>query len=306
MLQPFELFVGLRYTRAKRRNHFISFISLLSILGIALGVTALITVMAVMNGFEKELRERILGAASHATITLYEKPMLEWQELATAAVNHPEVKGAAPYVEGQVMIVNGKQVTGIVIRGVLPDQEPKVSDIDRKMVAGELLELEAGSFGIVLGSALADFLGAIVGDKITGIFEIGMFEYDRNFAILHADDASTLLRMDKGYTGVRLQLHDMFAAREVARDLAQEVSEDYWVSDWTQRHANFFRAVKTEKTVMFVILALIVAVAAFNIVSTLVMVVIASFDYVCVFNSGCADRNNRHGAWCVWWYFACQ
>ena len=296
MLQPFELFVGLRYTRAKRRNHFISFISLLSILGIALGVTALITVMAVMNGFEKELRERILGAASHATITLYEKPMLEWQELATAAVNHPEVKGAAPYVEGQVMIVNGKQVTGIVIRGVLPDQEPKVSDIDRKMVAGELLELEAGTFGIVLGSALADFLGAIVGDKITiitpeasvtpvgvlprikrftvtGIFEIGMFEYDRNFAILHADDASTLLRMDKGYTGVRLQLHDMFASREVARDLAQQVSEDYWVSDWTQRHANFFRAVKTEKTVMFVILALIVAVAAFNIVSTLVMVV---------------------------------
>ena len=129
MLQPYEFFVGLRYTRAKRRNHFISFISLLSILGIALGVTALITVMAVMNGFEKELRERILGAASHATITLYEKPMQDWQKLATAAVEHPEVRGAAPYVEGQVMVVKGKQVTGIVVRGVLPDQEPSVSDI---------------------------------------------------------------------------------------------------------------------------------------------------------------------------------
>ena len=296
MLQPFEFFVGLRYTRAKRRNHFISFISLLSILGIALGVTALITVMAVMNGFEKELRERILGAASHATVTLYEEPMKDWQKLAAAAVEHPEIEGAAPYVEGQVMVVKGKQVTGIVVRGVLPDKEPEVSDIDRNMVAGNFEGLSAGSFEIILGGALADYLGAEVGDKITvitpeasftpvgvlprmkrftvrGIFEIGMFEFDRNFAILHADDASTLFKLDKGYTGVRLRLQDMFAARQVARDLAEQVGEDYWVSDWTHRHANFFRAVKTEKTVMFVILALIVAVAAFNIVSTLVMVV---------------------------------
>ena len=296
MLQPYELFVGLRYTRAKRRNHFISFISLISILGIALGVTALITVMAVMNGFEKELRERILGAASHATITLYEEPMLEWQQLATAATEHPQVEGAAPYVEGQVMVVKSKQVTGIVVRGILPDKEPLVSDIGEKMVVGELADLQPDSFDIILGSSLAQYLGAVVGDKITvitpeasvtpvgvlprmkrfnvkGIFEIGMFEYDRNFALMHADDASVLLRLNKGYTGVRLQLDDMFAARQVAFDLAETVGEDYWVSDWTQRHANFFRAVKTEKTVMFVILALIVAVAAFNIVSTLVMVV---------------------------------
>ena len=296
MLQPYELFVGLRYTRAKRRNHFISFISLISILGIALGVTALITVMAVMNGFEKELRERILGAASHATITLYEEPMLEWQQLATAATEHPQVEGAAPYVEGQVMVVKSKQVTGIVVRGILPDKEPLVSDIGEKMVVGELSDLQPDSFDIILGSSLAQYLGAVVGDKITvitpeasvtpvgvlprmkrfnvkGIFEIGMFEYDRNFALMHADDASVLLRLNKGYTGVRLQLDDMFAARQVAFDLAETVGEDYWVSDWTQRHANFFRAVKTEKTVMFVILALIVAVAAFNIVSTLVMVV---------------------------------
>ena len=296
MLQPYELFVGLRYTRAKRRNHFISFISLISILGIALGVTALITVMSVMNGFEKELRERILGAASHATVTLFEKPMLDWRTLADAAVAHPEVAGAAPYVEGQVMVVKSKQVTGIVVRGVLPEQEPDVSDLSEKMVAGELTDLKPGSFEIVLGSSLAQYLGAVVGDKVTiitpeasvtpvgvlprmkrftvrGIFEIGMFEYDRNFAIMHADDASVLMKLNKGYTGVRLRLDDMFAARRVASDLAVTVGEEYWVSDWTHQHANFFRAVRTEKTVMFVILSLIVAVAAFNIVSTLVMVV---------------------------------
>jgi len=263
MLQPFEFFVGLRYTRAKRRNHFISFISLLSMLGIALGVTALITVMAVMNGFEKELKERILGAASHATITLFDKPMVEWQRLAAAAIEHPEVAGVAPYVEGQVMVVKSKQVTGIVIRGVLPDQEANVSDIGNKMKEGDLSVLTPGSFDIVLGSALAEFLGAYVGDKITvitpeasvtpvgvlprmkrftvrGIFEIGMHEYDRNFALIHADDASTLLRMNKGYTGVRLRLQDMFGSRPVARDLAETLGEDFWVSDWTQRHANFF------------------------------------------------------------------
>ena len=296
MLQPYELFVGLRYTRAKRRNHFISFISLISILGIALGVTALITVMSVMNGFEKELRERILGAASHATVTLFEKPMLDWRTLADAAVAHPEVAGAAPYVEGQVMVVKSKQVTGIVVRGVLPEQEPDVSDLSEKMVAGELTDLKPGSFEIVLGSSLAQYLGAVVGDQVTiitpeasvtpvgvlprmkrftvrGIFEIGMFEYDRNFAIMHADDASVLMKLNKGYTGVRLRLDDMFAARRVASDLAVTVGEEYWVSDWTHQHANFFRAVRTEKTVMFVILSLIVAVAAFNIVSTLVMVV---------------------------------
>jgi len=265
-------------------------------LGIALGVTALITVMAVMNGFEKELKERILGAASHATITLFDKPMVEWQRLASAAIEHPEVEGVAPYVEGQVMVVKSKQVTGIVIRGVLPDQEANVSDIGSKMKEGDLSVLTPGAFDIVLGSALAEFLGAYVGDKITvitpeasvtpvgvlprmkrftvrGIFEIGMHEYDRNFALIHADDASTLLRMNKGYTGVRLRLQDMFGSRPVARDLAETLGEDFWVSDWTQRHANFFQAVATEKTVMFVILALIVAVAAFNIVSTLVMVV---------------------------------
>lgn len=296
MFQPYELFVGLRYTRAKRRNHFISFISLISMLGIALGVTALITVISVMNGFEKELRERILGAAAHATITYYDKPMSEWQTLAEASREHPEVVGAAPYVEGQVMLVNGDRVTGSLIRGILPSEEPQVSEIGDKMLLGELTALNPGEFGILLGSDLARFLNVTPGDKVTvispeagvtpvgvmprlkrftveGIFQIGMYEYDRNMAIIQADDASVLLRMDGGYTGVRLKLEDMFGARAVARDLARELGEDYWVTDWTVRHANFFQAVATEKTVMFVILTLIVAVAAFNIVSTLVMVV---------------------------------
>ncbi len=296
MFQPYELFVGLRYTRAKRRNHFISFISLISMLGIALGVTALITVISVMNGFEKELRERILGAAAHATITYYDQPMFEWQKLSDLAREHPQVTGAAPFVEGQVMLVNADRVTGALIRGVLPGEEPQVSEVGDKMLVGELAHLRAGEFGILLGGDLAKFLNAAVGDKVTvispeagvtpvgvlprlkrftvkGIFEIGMYEYDRNMAVVQADDASKLLRMQGGYTGVRLKLEDMFGARSVARDLAQQVGEDYWVTDWTLKHANFFQAVATEKTVMFVILTLIVAVAAFNIVSTLVMVV---------------------------------
>ncbi len=296
MFQPYELFIGLRYTRAKRRNHFISFISLISILGIALGVMALITVISVMNGFEKELRERILGAAAHATISYYDKPMKEWRLLADRSKEHPEVIGAAPYVEGQVMLVNADRVTGALIRGVIADEEAQVSEVGAKMLTGELNDLKAGEFGILLGSDLAQFLNVSMGDKITvispeagvtpigvlprlkrftvkGLFQIGMYEYDRNMAVIQADDASRLLRMQGGYTGVRLKLSDMFGARAVARDLAQELGEDYWVTDWTLKHANFFQAVKTEKTVMFVILTLIVAVAAFNIVSTLVMVV---------------------------------
>ncbi len=296
MFHPYELFVGLRYTRAKRRNHFISFISLISMMGIALGVMALITVTSVMNGFEKELRERILGAAAHATITYYNKPMLEWRQLADNAKIHPEVAGVAPYVEAQVMLVNGDRVTGALVRGILAEEEPQVSEVGEKMLIGRLVDLKAGSFGILLGSDLAHYLGVSVGDKITvvspeagvtpigvlprlkrftvkGIFEIGMYEYDRNMAVIQADDASKLLRMENGYSGVRLKLHDMFAARTVASDLAEYLGEDYWVTDWTLKHANFFQAVKTEKTVMFVILTLIVAVAAFNIVSTLIMVV---------------------------------
>ncbi|MDH3712594.1 MAG: lipoprotein-releasing ABC transporter permease subunit [Gammaproteobacteria bacterium] len=295
MFRPFEAFIGLRYTRAKRRNHFISFISFISIIGIALGVTALITVLSVMNGFEKELRERILGMASHATISALAGPLRNWQQVAADADRHPDVVGAAPYIEGQAMLVNGRLVSGVLIRGVLPEAEPRVSEVSERMVSGALDTLSDGDFGIVLGRELSQFLGVYRGDRVTlitpeasvtpvgvlprirrftvvGVYEVGMYEYDRTMAFMHIGDAARLFRQGDGVTGVRLRLQDMFEARRVARELAHNQKE-LWVSDWTRKHANFFRAVQTEKTVMFVILTLIVAVAAFNIVSTLVMVV---------------------------------
>ncbi|MDZ7748609.1 MAG: lipoprotein-releasing ABC transporter permease subunit [Halofilum sp. (in: g-proteobacteria)] len=296
MFHPLPLWLGLRYTGAKRRNHFISFISVISMAGIFVGVTALITVLSVMNGFEKELRERILGVASHASVTRLGGPLEGWQQVAQTALGHPEVVGAAPYVEGQVMLVKGQQVTGAQVRGVLPEREPEVSEVDRNMEAGRLDELAAGEFGIVLGSELARYLGVGKGDRVTvvtpeanvtpagvlprlkrftvaGVFEIGMYDYDRSTAFIHIEDARTLMRMDQGVSGVRLRLSDMFLAPRVADAVEAELGRGYWVRDWTRRHASFFQAVRTEKTVMFVILTLIVAVAAFNIVSTLVMMV---------------------------------
>ncbi len=298
MFQPYELFVGLRYTRAKRRNHFISFISLVSILGIMLGVTALITVTSVMNGFEKEMRERIIGAASHATVTGLGQSLEDWQSVADIAMAHPEVIGAAPYVEGQVMLVHAGRSTGALIRGVLPDEEGKVSELGDNLERVESLDiaLQPGEYGMLLGADLATYLGAIVGDKImvitpeasvtpmgfvprvkrftvTGLFRFGMFQFDRNLAVMHAADSAKLFKMGEGYSGVRLQLSDTSLAPLVARDLQQELGYDYFVSDWTQQNANYFMAVKMEKTMMFIILSMIVAVAAFNIISTLVMLV---------------------------------
>jgi lipoprotein-releasing system permease protein len=290
------LSIGLRYTRAKRRNHFISFISLISMLGIALGVTALITVLSVMNGFEQELRTRILGMTSHATISGYGVPLRNWQEVATAAQRDARVLGAAPYIQKEGMLIEGQRVNGSLIRGVLPAEEPAVSEVGNKMVTGSLEDLRPGEFNIVLGIDLARILGVMVGDKVTlvtpaanvtpagvlprlkrftvsGIFEVGMYEYDSALALVHIEDAGILFRMPGEVTGVRLKLDDMFNAPWVVRELAQTLPGTFQVSDWTQQHANFFRAIRTEKTVMFVILFLIVAVAAFNIVSTLVMVV---------------------------------
>ncbi|QEP45066.1 lipoprotein-releasing ABC transporter permease subunit [Ectothiorhodospiraceae bacterium BW-2] len=295
MFQPYELFIGLRYTRAKRRNHFISFISLTSMLGIALGVTALITVLSVMNGFETELRERILGMTSHATINGFDGPMRHWQPLREQALQHPEVVAAAPYIEKEGMVLFGEQVNGVMLRGILPQLEQTVSVVGERMVDGHYL-LQPGEFQTLIGNELAFKLGVSVGDKITvvsptvnvsiagvvprlkrftvvGLFEIGMYEYDSAMMLLHLDDAKRLFRMGDGVSGVRLKLEDMFRAPLISRDLARTVPGSYWVRDWTQYHANFFRALKTEKRVMFIILLLIVAVAAFNIVSTLVMVV---------------------------------
>ncbi|MFP4146608.1 MAG: lipoprotein-releasing ABC transporter permease subunit [Halorhodospira sp.] len=296
MFRPVELFIGLRYTRARRRGPFISFISMTSMVGIALGVAALITVLSVMNGFERELRERILGMVSHAEIRGAGGENVEdWPQVLEQARAHPRVTGAAPFIDGEVMIARGGQVSGTLIRGVEPAREREVSDVLDQVVAGQN-DLEAGTFGLILGSALARELGARVGDRVTvvtpearvsvagvtprmrrftvtGIFEVGMHEYDRTLAVAHLKDMARVQGMDQGISGIRLQLDEMMAAPHLAREVAGQLPGHYRVIDWTRQHANFFRAVQTEKTVMFVILALIVAVAAFNIVSTLVMVV---------------------------------
>lgn len=296
MIRPFEVFIGLRYTRAKRRNHFISFISATSMLGIALGVTALITVLSVMNGFEKELRERILGVASHATVTAFGERLAGWERVTDELRNDDHVVGSAPYIMGQGMVARGKAVSGILVRGVLPEEEPKVSQLDQEMLVGQLDALKPGEFGIILGRELAWKLDVDVGSTVSlivpqgqmtpagmlprmkrftvvGVFEIGMYEYDSGLALIHMEDAAKLYQMGEAVTGVRLRLDDVYKAPLVARQIETELGPDYRVRDWTREHANFFRALKIEKTVMFIILLLIVAVAAFNIISTLVMVV---------------------------------
>ena len=296
MRHPYELFAGLRYTRAKRRNHFISFISFASMLGIGIGVTALITVLSVMNGFERELRTRILGMASHATISAFEGGLADWSGVAATARKNPDVEAVAPYVEGEGMLRLGSGLSGTMLRGVLPDEERGVSDIGKQMIAGSLDDLKAGSFNIVIGYELAQVLGVTPGDKVdlmipqasvtpagvlprfrrftvSGIFKVGMYEFDRSLVLIHLGDAQSLYRMGDTVTGVRIKLHDMFKAPAVSRELAGQLQGVYYVNDWTRSHANFFSAVATEKMVMFIILSLIVGVAAFNIVSTLVMVV---------------------------------
>lgn len=296
MFKPLILYIGLRYTRAKRRTQFISFITLTSVMGIALGVTALITVLSVMNGFEAELRQRILGMTSHTTITGNNDRLDNWLVLDQQLQGTPRVLGSAPFIRGQVMINAGRRVSGTLLRGVLPDYEPKVSQIADKMISGQLSQLVPGKYGVVLGNELATYLGVSPGDKITlispqinstpagiiprlrrftvtGIFKIGMYEYDRNMAVVHMQDAGKLFQLGDSVSGLRLKLDDLFDAPAISRDLAKQLSGQYRVSDWTRSHSNFFQAIKTEKRVMFIILLLIVAVAAFNIVSTLVMVV---------------------------------
>lgn len=296
MFRPAELFIGLRYTRARRRNHFISFISLTSILGMALGITALITVLSVMNGFQKEVRQKLLSMAAHVTVSGASGNLTDWHAVFDQVRGLPHVIGAAPYVEGQAMLANGTLVSGALIRGVSPKLEPQVDTVGRHMVEGRLSNLHPGGFGIILGSKLAMALGVTVGDKVTvvtpqavvtpagilprlkrftvvGVFNIGMYEYDRGVALIDLRDAQRLFGMGSGVTGVRLRLDNLMLAPQVARKLQGEVPSSDIVEDWTQQHVNYFRAVQTEKTAMFVILALIVAVAAFNIVSTLVMTV---------------------------------
>jgi lipoprotein-releasing system permease protein len=296
MYKPLEAFIGLRYVRAKRRNHFISFISLTSMMGIALGVTTLITVISVMNGFEKELRARILGAIAHATIQPADGSLMEWRNVIDQVEKHPEVNGAAPYIEEGVWL-QGSESSGAFIRGVNPEFEPRVSEVDQNMITGKLDDLKPGEYGIILGLGLASRLRVGPGDRVTviaprlkatpvgasplmrrftvvGAFEFGEFENDSTLAMVHIEDAARLLRMPAGTIGgVRLHLEDMDRAWLVAREISDTMKGYYIVRDWTQERGNLFQAVRTEKTVMWVILSLIIAVAAFNIISMLVMVV---------------------------------
>lgn len=296
MFKPLTLYIGLRYTRAKRRTQFISFITLTSVLGIALGVTALITVLSVMNGFEAELRQRILGMTAHATVTGMTGQLENWQELETKLKDYKHIQGTAPFITGQVMINADRRVSGTMISGISPELEGRVSDVGEKMTDGKLSNLVPGEYGIVLGQELAQYLGVFVGDKITvispqvnstpagvvprmrrftvvGTFKVGMYEYDRNMALIHIDDAAKLFRMEGAVSALRIKLDDLFNAPKITYAMSHALAGTYQVGDWTQAHSNFFKAVQTEKIVMFIILMLIVAVAAFNIVSTLVMVV---------------------------------
>ncbi len=297
MYHPLSLFVGLRYTRSRRRNHFISFISLVSTLGIALGVIVLITVLSVMNGFHSEVRERILGMASHGDIQALDGRMRDWPQAMELARENPRVLGAAPYVEGQAMLSHGREVAGAVVRGIDPLREPEVVDVGEHMLAGALSDLQAGEFRIVLGRELATVLGVGVGDRVTvvvpqitltvagsmprlkrftvaGLFEVGMGEYDRGVAMVHIDDAALLQQMGDAVSGVRIRIDDVWLAREVGFELAQQLQGRYRVLNWTDYHRNFFAALKMEKRMMGLLLFFIVVIAAFNIVSTLVMMVV--------------------------------
>ncbi len=296
MIRPYELFVGLRYTRAKRRNLFISFISLISILGIVVGITALITVLSVMNGFGQELRGRILGFVSHITITGAEGTLSDWREVARRVGGSSEIVGSAPYIVGQGMLINGRNASGVLVRGVLPSEEPQVSDLDQNMLAGRLQALRPGEFGIVLGQALAWRLEATLGSRVSlvvpqalvtavgvvprarrftvvGIFSVDMYEYDNGWALINIDDAARLYHMQDQVSGLRLKLADIDAAPRISNAVGTALGPQYQVHDWARQHVNFFRALRMEKTVMFVIMFLVIAVAAFNVVATLVMVV---------------------------------
>ena len=296
MFKPLIFYIGLRYTRAKRRTQFISFVTLASVLGIALSVTALITVLSVMNGFVDEISARMLSMTSHATMTGKYGQLNNWQELEQKLANYPHIVGTAPYISGQVMINAERRVSGTMLSGILPASEAKVSEVADKMEAGQLSALVPGEYGIVLGAELASYLGVFLGDKITvispqvnstpagviprmrrftvvGVFKVGMYEYDRNMAFIHIDDAAKLFRMENAVSALRIKLDDLLNAPEITQSLATSFYEDYRVSDWTMAHDNFFQAIKMEKRVMSIILLLMVAVAAFNIVSTLIMVV---------------------------------
>jgi len=292
----YELLIGRRYLRSSRGNRFVSFISTISMAGVAIGVAVLIVVLSVMNGFEREVRDRILSLTAHATISALGSRMGDWQDAAARIRDNPAVLGAAPFIEDQALLITGDKSSGALVTGVLPEDEQQVTIISSKVTAGSFAAMKPGEYGIVLGEELAKALGVGMGErvrivtslrtitpvgvmprmrtfKVVGLFRAGMYEYDRNLAYVHLADAALLYRMGEDVTGLRLRLADMFAAPRVVRELAVALGGGYYVDDWSRKHATFFRSIQLTKSALFIILLLVVAVAAFNIVSTLVMVV---------------------------------
>ena len=295
---PFEVRIGRRYLRSTG-NRFLSFISLMSMLGVAIGVAVLIVVLSVMNGFERELRSRILGMTAHGTISAFGAGLTDWRALRERALGDPEVEAVAPYVEAQALLIADREdgrSSAVNVRGVDPALEARVSSIRDRLRSGSLASLEPGAYGVLLGSELASRLGVAPGDSVvmavaqgtvtpagvvprmrrftvTGVFFSGMYEIDNGLALTHLADAAKLFRLGDGVTGLRLSVREPFRAPQVTRAVARALGGGLYVDDWTQRHANFFRSIELTKRMMFFILLLVVAVAAFNIVSTLVMAV---------------------------------
>ncbi len=288
--------MGSRYVRSRSGNRFVSLISTISILGIAIAVAVLIIVLSVVNGFERELRERLLAMTAHASIEDPSGRLADWPERARQAEEHPAVYATAPYVDGQALLVHNERLSGVELRGIEPAREDAVSGIGSVMTEGELSSLQPLGFSVILGIELAQELGASVGDRVTvtlaegivtpagvlprtkrftvsGIYRVGMYEFDRRLAFIHLQDAQRLYRRNDTVSGVRLAVRDIYAAPVIVREVALAAGGGVLVSDWTRRHVNFFRSIQITKSILFVILLMVVAVAAFNIVSTLVMVV---------------------------------
>jgi lipoprotein-releasing system permease protein len=292
----YEWLIGTRYLRSTHRRGFVSFVALMSVLGLMLGVATLITVLSVMNGFERELRNRILSVTSHGTLSGIEGSITDWRATQQAAIKQPGVQAAVPYIEEQSMLSNGVYVAGATVRGVLPDEERKATGLAQSLTMGSLEDLEPGKYRIILGSALAQELHAKVGGQVvliapegtatptgvvprmrrflvTGIFKSGMYEFDRGLALVHITDAARLYKLGDKVTGIRLALQDPLQAPSLVVKIARDLGGGFYVSDWTRNHINFFRSIELTKSMMFVILLMIVGVAAFNIVATLVMIV---------------------------------
>jgi len=296
MAGKYEFWIGNRYVRSRSSNGFVSLISAISMLGITIAVAVLILVLSVVNGFERELQDRLLAMTAHASIEHSGGRLQDWRSWVEKAEEHVEVAAAAPFVTGQGLLVLRDRLSGVQFSGIDPQLESRVSSVDDAVISGDLASLQAGSFNIVLGVELADELRASIGDKVTmtlaeglvtpagvvprtkrftvsGIYRIGMYEFDRRVAFVNIEDSQRLFRLAEDVSGIRLSVTDIYRASQVVRAVALDAGGGVMVSDWTRRNVNFFRSIQITKSILFVILLMVVAVAAFNIVSTLVMVV---------------------------------